>query len=236
MPQRTTRSSRPGPGGVAQAQRLALDRAHARLVAEGARPRPGGDDDLLGAAARAERPSTSTPGAQHGAGALGRRARARRTTQARVDGVVVGHVQRAAQRRARAPARARRAALGSSALDAQPEALAQRRARARAPRPRRGRGRASACRTRGSRRRCRSPRASSRGEGRPAPRALAARARAARARRRRPRPPARASRPPRARCPAPSSPRSSTTTDSPRARARQATARPTMPPPTTATS
>ena len=177
-----------GARGVAQAQRLALDRAHARLVAEGARPRPGGDDDLLGAAAR-RGPSTSTPVRSTAPARSAARASAAHTRRG-IDGVVVGKVQRAAQRRRERGLEPARGA-GQQRLDVQPEALAQvalalerlglvaiagehqRAARAVADVDAAGLGEL-------------------RGEGGPAPRAAQPELEQRAARRRRPRPPARA--------------------------------------------
>ena len=206
-PQRTTRVSSPGPCRVAQAQRLALDRAHghARLLGQAdrrPRPRAGGDDDLRSRDALAARerdarhPATvvlhaldGDTGAQHRAGALGR-ARERRDQQPGVDGVVAGDVEGQAQRgreRGLQPARRR----GQQALGASAPAARAARARAPAPLPRRGRARRRACRRRRDRRRCPSARAARRRTRASAAR-CAARARAARARPGRPRSRARA--------------------------------------------
>ena len=111
-----------GAAGVAQAQRLALDRAHARLVAERARPRPGREHDLLGR----QRADVRRP--RRRCAARRRRARAARASAAQtrrgIGAVVVGQVQRAAHGgRERRLEPTRRA--GQQRLDVQPEALAQ---------------------------------------------------------------------------------------------------------------
>ena len=190
----------PRAGRVAQAQRLALDRAHARLVAEGApttarrRPRP----------ARRAAPassSTSTPG-RSTAPALLRAARASGLADAaRIDGVVIGDVQRAAQRRRQRGLQAARGA-GQQPLHAQPEALAQLALALE---------RLGVVAVAGEHQRAARPIAEVDPADLPQLRArrpasaprCAARARAAAARRRRSRRPARACRRPRARCPRP---------------------------------